>query len=317
MTRKPLILSLVLLGSVWSVSELFAADFQLEDTPGKYLDVIQDGKIVGRYMYALDLSDEEARHETYKPYLHLFGPDGETPITKGAGGRFTHHRGVFRGWSKLKLDGKSYDTWHMRGNVQEHLRFEEKGANHDGATFTSVIRFRLDDGEPLLHENREIRFLPPPEPAYAMLDVTSTVKATEGTVLLNGDPEHAGLQFRPANEVVTSETRYAYPRENADPHKDLDYPWVAESFVVDGNRYAVVYLNHPENTKGARTSAYRSYGRFGMWFKTEIPEGEEDVTRVRLIVLEGDIPAVEFIRAQYRTFTGQDCGEQSQRKPAE
>jgi hypothetical protein len=317
MNRQYLVSSLVCLALAGSASTSYPAEFELQNTEGQYMDVLRNGQILARYMYALDLSDGDTRHETYKPFLHVFDPDGDQPITKGAGGQFTHHRGVFRGWSKLRLGGTSYDTWHMRGNVQEHIEFIDANADGKGATFTSVIRFRLDDGEPLLKERRTMSFLPAPDAAYVMLDVTSVVQATEGDLVLNGDPEHAGLQFRPANEVDRGKTEYAYPIADADPHKDLDYPWVAESFVIGEKRYTVVYLNHPENAHGARTSAYRSYGRFGMWFKNEVPEGKEDVARVRLIVLAGGIPRTEFIRAQYKAFTGQDCGGESQRKPAE
>src|SRR6056297_969283 len=144
MSRTLLIFSLSYLALAGPTSLSFAAEFKLQDTQDHNLDILQDGQLVGRYMYALDLSNRDARHDTYKPYLHLFDPTGERPITKGAGGRFTHHRGIFRGWSKLNLDGKSYDTWHMKGNVQEHTKFINSKADSDGATFTSVILFHTD-----------------------------------------------------------------------------------------------------------------------------------------------------------------------------
>jgi len=280
------------------------ADYELQDTAGRHLDVLQDGTLVARYMYALDLSSGKTRHETYKPFLHVFDPQGETPITKGPGGRFTHHRGVFRGWSRLTLGDAKYDTWHMKGVVQKHLRFAER----EGASFSSVISYQTDDGKLLLEEQRKTTFLPPPKPAYAMFDVASTVKAVAGPVKLHGDPEHAGLQFRPANDMKDSETVYCFPGKDADPRKDRDYPWVAESFVISENqRYTVVYLNHPENSDGAIFSAYRSYGRFGAWFNGELPDGGEKTTRVRFVVLKGDFPPPEFIQQQYNAFAGTDA----------
>ena len=64
-------------------------------------------------MYAHDVSTPERRLETYKPYLHVFDADGTAPITKGAGGDFTHHRGIFIGWNKISVGGKTMDRWHM------------------------------------------------------------------------------------------------------------------------------------------------------------------------------------------------------------
>lgn len=158
----------------------------------------------------------------------------------------------------------------------------------------------------LLEEERTMRFQKPPQGAYALIDVVSTVKATEGTILLDGDPEHAGLQFRPANEIQDAKTVYCYPQEKANPKKDRDYPWVVESYTVNENRYSVIYLNHPENTEGAVFSAYRPYGRFGAWFKTEIPEGESKTTRVRFVITNAEMPSPEYIQEQYNAYTGSE-----------
>ncbi|TWT62778.1 DUF6807 family protein [Rubinisphaera italica] len=305
-----MLMSIVYSGTVSEVSaddKSLSTGFQLQDIEGDHLDVTYNGKPVGRYMYDLDLSSDEKRHETYKPFLHVMNPTGEAPITKGAGGQFTHHRGIFRGWAKLKLNNEQYDTWHMKKVVQKHVRFTGNQSNAEEAAFTSVILYRTDDGKALFEEDRTMSFKTPPQGGFAMIDVTSIVKARQGKLTLDGDPEHAGLQFRPANEVEKSKTRYCFPKENADPKKDRDYPWVAESFVVEGKQYNVIYLNHPENTKGAIFSAYRDYGRFGAWFKTDIPEGASDTTQVRFVITEGEMPTPEFIQQQYNTYTGSDA----------
>src|SRR5689334_18124052 len=43
----------------------------VKDTPGDHLDVLVDGKVATRYMYAWDTSTPERRTQTYKPYLHV------------------------------------------------------------------------------------------------------------------------------------------------------------------------------------------------------------------------------------------------------
>src|SRR4051812_24944909 len=71
-----------------------AADgFALKDTPGDYLDVLSDGKLIARYMYNHDVSDKEKRDQHYKPFLAVYDNEGKEPITKGAGGTLPHHRG--------------------------------------------------------------------------------------------------------------------------------------------------------------------------------------------------------------------------------
>ena len=296
-----------------------AAEFSLKDTPGEHLDVLSGGKIVGRYMYAHDVSSPGRRLETYKPYLHVFDADGVAPITKGAGGDFTHHRGIFIGWNKMTVAGVKMDRWHMVKGDQIHEKFTAQKAGADGASFTSLVRWTGETPDlTAVEEERTVTFLPAPAPAYALVDFVSRVKAVGGETVLDGDPEHAGLHFRPANEVVRKETVYLYPKANAEPHKDRDYPWFAESFTLGGKRYSVVYLNHPGNPRGAAVSAYRDYGRFGAYFKTTIPSGETATFRARFLVQSGELPTAEVIHKLWNEYAGaSEPVPQTTTKPAE
>ena len=303
-----------------STCYLHAAEFSIQETPGKYTDILQNGKIVGRYMQEHDVSTDKARNDTYKPYLHIFDPAGKEPITKGPGGEYTHHRGIFIGWMKITVDGqKPVDRWHMKnskgdeakvGNVTVadivHQKFLEQKADSNGATLTSQnIWQNIKPGEPMLEEERTMQFLPAPEPAYAMIDFTSKVKAVAGDTTLDGDPEHAGLQFRPSDEVERAKTVYLYPVAKAEPHKDKDYPWVAETFTLKtGGTYSVIYLNHPSNVKNTAFSAYRNYGRFGGFFKGPVKKGETFTAKARFLIIAGEMPSADFIQKQYNVYAG-------------
>lgn len=296
----------------------FAGGYSFHDEKGQHLDVLRDGKIVARYMYAHDKSTAERLHETYKPYLHVFDAEGKAPITKGPGGTFTHHRGIYIGWNKLNIAGKIYDRWHMKGGEQVHEKFLSQKADSESATFTSLVRWTGDGPEAILEEERTLTFLPAPAPAYAVIEMTSKLKAVGGETKLDGDPEHAGLQFRPAEAVDRKVTTYVYPVENAEPHKDKDYPWVGETFGLGGKQYSVVYLNHPENTKEASCSAYRDYGRFGFWFKGTIPAGGTQTLRARFIIAEGEMLSAEVIQKARNQFAGtNDPVPSVTKKPAE
>ena len=83
-------------------------------------------------MTAYDESTPESKHETYKVYTHIFDKHGKAPITKGAGGApFTHHRGIFLGWSKTRFSGKSVDSWHMKGCVQVYKNYRLEGGRKE------------------------------------------------------------------------------------------------------------------------------------------------------------------------------------------
>ena len=142
--------SLFLLGLI-SGSAQAADAFQVKDNAGQYADVITpDGKPILRYMYSLDTSDDAKKFDTAKVFAHVMADDGETTLTKGAGGKFPHHRGIFIGWNKLKQGGKSHDLWHVRNTVQKHREFEATEATDKGAKLTAQIDWIGVDGKPVL-----------------------------------------------------------------------------------------------------------------------------------------------------------------------
>jgi hypothetical protein len=54
-----------------------------------------------RYIHPkLDESSTEKRVNTFKVFHHVYDPAGTLLVTKGAGGHFTHHRGLFYGFAK-------------------------------------------------------------------------------------------------------------------------------------------------------------------------------------------------------------------------
>jgi hypothetical protein len=110
-----------------STNESPAAEngFVWQDTPGEHLDLLYNGKPALRYMYhALDESSPEKREATFKPYHHVFSPDGSTLLTNGANAKlYPHHHGVFYGFNKCSYDGKEADVWHCKdGAYQSHER---------------------------------------------------------------------------------------------------------------------------------------------------------------------------------------------------
>src|SRR5690606_32364806 len=109
----------------------FAADefrWQVDEEKGE-ADLLVGEQPVVRYMFAYDTSSASRRAETFKPYHHVFAPGSDRIITKGVGGLYTHHRGLFVGWNRIQFGEKSVDTWHGRGASQQHMRFVDKQAD--------------------------------------------------------------------------------------------------------------------------------------------------------------------------------------------
>ena len=157
----------------------------------------------------------------------------------------------------------------------------------------------------MIEETRTMTLQRPTESAFRLqIDFSAELKSVAGDVLLDGDPEHAGVQYRPADEMVREETIYIFPKAEADPTVDLDYPWVGETYTLSGNRHSVVQLNHPDNPKETRFSAYRDYGRFGAFFVHPIANGETLKICYRFLIADGELPATEQIHASWDRFVG-------------
>ena len=277
--------------------------FSFKDTPGAHLDVLCEGKPVTRYMYARDTSTKERAHETYKVYNHVFDADGREVITKGAGGLYTHHRGIFIGWSRTRFDGGSHDTWHMKTTTQEHQKFLSRSAGPVLARFRALIYWNISGPKTILAEQREITIYRQPAPAIMLMDFRTKLSAAYGDVRLDGDPEHAGCQYRPHNDVATAKSaKYLFHADGVNPTRQLDLPWVAMTYGLKGKQYHVQHMSHPDIPKGSRYSAYRPYGRFGAYFKKDIPRGETLELRYRFYVGAGEMPSREAFAARHAAF---------------
>lgn len=273
----------------------------------EYLDILVEDRPVLRYMYAYD---PQRRDETYKPYHHVLAPDGESLLTKGPGGRFPHHRGIYIGWNRIRHGGEQHDLWHMHQNAaQVHQRFLANDTSPEQTRSSSLIHWIGRDGETvILEETRTIILHHTDSDAHALIDVISELKAVNGDVYLGGDAEHAGLQYRPHNDVVDNKSaKYVFSTEglnltqnNTRQHRDM--PWATLTYELKGGTWTVQYMNHPDNPEGSYYSAYRDYGRFGAFFTKEIKDGETLTLRYRLRITEGDAPGHEAMNNHYRAY---------------
>jgi hypothetical protein len=140
-----------------------------------------------------------------------------------------------------------------------------------------------------------------------LIDFSSRLTAVAGPVKLDGDPQHAGFQFRAAQEVAEktkSQTYYVRPDGVGKPGQtrnwpgdkhQVNLPWKAMSFVVGGQRYTVAYLDHPANPKESRWSE-RDYGRFGCYFEYELTSEKPLEIRYRLWIQPGEMTVAEVAR---------------------
>lgn len=315
MRRHGIVLAFGLIALVSCVNSAAATDegFEWQEEQGDHIDLLYNGQPAIRYMMPkLDETSDETRNATHKPYHHVYSPDGKTLLTKGPGGKFPHHKGLFYGFNKITYgDGKTCDTWHCTGKThQSHEKVLKAETMVDSAWHQTAIDWHGQDGEVFANETRTIYVSRPAVEGVEgwLIDFTSHLETADGKPIhLDGDPQHAGFQFRATQEVpdkTANETYYLRPDGKGKPgesrnwdHKNVDapdnaksenLPWNALSMVVDGQRYTVVYLDHPDNPKPARYSE-RDYGRFGSYFVADVTKEKPLEVKYRLWVQPGEM----------------------------
>jgi hypothetical protein len=261
--------------------------FRFEDEEGLSTDLILGDRPVMRYMYeTLDTSSQQRIGETYKVYHHVYDPHGKGFVTKGPGGLFPHHRGLFYGFNKISysVDGQAMtaDVWHCRsGESQAHVKVHSEVTGNVLGRHRLEIDWKGKNGQPFATEWRELS-------AYnveggVMIEFASKLETLVGEITLAGDPQHAGFQFRGSQEIpdkTAAQTYYVRPDGKGEPGAFRNWPgnkdhvnlrWNALCFVLGEERLTCCYLDHPENPKEARFSE-RNYGRFGSYFEYTVDE---------------------------------------------
>lgn len=233
--------------------------------------------------------DRKNREGTYKTYTHLLDFNGEGLLTKGAGGKFSHHRGLYIGWNKTQTEDREYDSWHMK-NCFQQLNGEVAIEETDDAVHLSFqVDWRPIQGEAFVREDREHHLFAGPNGAR-IVDFVSTLHAIGGPIALRGDLQHAGMQIRLANEVSEHEetTEYILPEgaEELDDDKVVGAWWVTCSAIIEGKRYWFVHMTAPDLPGGVPVYSIRRYARFGAFFEPDLAPDTPMTLRFRVVASE-------------------------------
>lgn len=288
-----------------SSDEPSASGFAWKDAPGEQVELSFDGRPVMRYVYKNREAAKQAGDKYFKVYHHLYDPTGTRLVTKGdLDGLYPHHRGLFYGFSRISYGEAKVNTWACSGeDFQSHEGFLAQTAGPVLGRHLVAVDWH-GKGQVFAKEQRELT-------AYSLsggvlVEFVSRLSSTVGPVKLDGDPQHAGFQFRAAQDVADNpkatyflrpdgpdkpgETRN-WDAKGRDPRM-VNLPWDAMSFVVGGRRYTAVYLDHPANPKEARYSE-RPYGRFGSYFEANLDQDKDLVIRYRLWLQEGEMTVTQ------------------------
>jgi hypothetical protein len=277
-----------------------AEAFSWQDTKGDFTDLKFGDRPVLRYMYTtFDDSSKDKRELTYKVYHHLYDPDGQRLVTKGAGGLYPHHRGLYFGFNQITYgENKKADIWHCTGDAhQTHEKFLASEAGPVLGRHRLEIAWHGQGKEVFAKEERELTVYN--VPGGQLVEFATRLSSSGSKIKLNGDPQHAGFQFRASQEVAektASKTYYIRPDGVGKPGEEKqggDYPWKGMSFVLGDQRYTAAYLDRPTNPKPCQHSE-RNYGRFGSYFVYEVTPEKPLEIAYRIWLQKGEMKAEEI-----------------------
>jgi hypothetical protein len=302
-------------------------EFQWEQNKDRSTTLTLAEQPVLRYMNApYDNSTPQKRDRTYKVFHHLYDPTGKRLVTNGGQTDaytdekkllYPHHRGLMYAFNKISYgEGlkKTADTWHAKpGDThQQHDRLLSEEAGPVLGRHRVLVNWYGPKNDVFGVEERELTVYN--ARGGTLVEFASRLKTTGGKVRLDGDPQHAGFQFRAANEVAektAKQTYYLRPdgkgkldeTRNWDPKTKegpVNLPWDAMCFILGGQRYTVCYLSNPSNPKESRFSE-RDYGRFGCYFEYDLTEDHPLIVNYRVWLQDGETTG-EQVEALYQAF---------------
>ena len=270
--------------------------FTWRNAPGEYAELIRGTRPVVRYM--CNTLDQSNLEETYKVYHHVYDPAGIRFVTKGSGGKYPHHRGLFFGYCDVTYgDGQKANTWSGRNTPQTHGGILAEEVGPVLGRHLAAVEWRGKQNEVYLNESREVTVYD--VPGGTLIEFASRLTTAGGKIKLDGNAPHAGFHFR-ADQEVAAETEKLTYYLRPDGKGELgrarasaqNVPWDAISFVLGKERYTVLYLDKPGNPKPVEYNE-RTYGRFGSFFKYELDDGKDLEVDYRIWLQDGEMTVEE------------------------
>ncbi|HEV7867708.1 MAG TPA: DUF6807 family protein [Chthoniobacteraceae bacterium] len=310
----------LLLASLFAAAVSVRADWTIKDDanselPGRKVDVAQDGQLVARFIYG---------EGQIKPYLRVYGEQGDGLNEWHEKQQFPHHRGIYIGWNKIASDLGTFDLWHMtKGATMVVTKLEKLEGGKDSATLVATIEWNggkadASGSKLLLTETRTLVISRPPAftvvprtrliqwaPKAVQVDATFELKPARD-LTLDGDLQHAGVHFRASQSVQErkGETTYVWePDLDGKGGKVVsqELKWARLTFPIGARWYHATHLNAPSNP--VEQLSWRDYGRFGFFFTKSLAKEEQLAVKYRIVTeLAADVTAkpTEEQRAEFR-----------------
>jgi hypothetical protein len=150
---------LLLLAACWLLGadelsgETPSTGFRLTESAGA-LQVHEGNRPVLAYNFGVQRKAGVPEDRARSCYIHpLYGLDGEI-LTDDFPRDHYHHRGLFWAWPHVRIEGKEYDLWMLRGIRHQFEQWKERTAAADTATIAGENGWYVEDRKVLGEEFR-------------------------------------------------------------------------------------------------------------------------------------------------------------------
>ena len=223
----------------------------LTQTKDKSVEVLDDGRLIGRYSYGKDV---------HKPYIYpVLGPEDKC-VTSNAPGDHIHHHST---WVGLEFESPMADFW-LEGKGSGRIVNQEIHRLIQGQVFADIEAKNawIDiDGKTLLRETRSMRFWPLADGEW-ILDFKTTFRPSCKVII--ADSKEAGtvcLRVAPSMEVRNGgRLENSLGMVNEAQLWGKRAPWIDYSGQVDGVPLGVSIFDNPENPRFPSHWHARDYG---------------------------------------------------------
>ncbi len=299
---------------------LFSKKLRWVEKAGAHIDLLAGDQPVMRYMNRPYDADKATRDLSFKVFHHLWDFEGKRFVTNGGHNNedaatskllYPHHRGLMFAFNRISYgDKQTADTWHCnKGEHTSHVKTLHQLAGVDIAEHRVLLNWHGQKDDVFAQEERQYTVYKLAD--GVLIEFASRLKSKAGNVRLDGDPQHAGFQFRAHNDVAAKTAKQTYylrpdgkgaldETRNWDPKTKkgpVDLPWNVLSFVLDDQRYSVEYIDHPNNP-GEKRYSERNYGRFGCYFEYDLTEEKPLVLNHRIWFQKGEMTKEQAARLQ-------------------
>jgi type 1 glutamine amidotransferase len=285
------------------------AEFRLRDIGGKSLELTENGAPVFVYNYGTMLKEGAPADRARCCYLHpVYAPNGAV-VTDDFPKDHWHHRGISWMWPVVKVEGKTYDLWTIKGILARFEKWHRKQAGSRQAAISFQDGWYIGERK-VVQEDVEI-VAHPVAAGRRVLDFTIRLRAMQESVEIAGEPDankgYGGFNIRFAPRTGTT---IAVPGSADIKDSDLQpQPWAELTGDFNGKRAATRITIDPGNP-AAPGWCLRHYGFLGVEFPGlqayKLDRQTPLVMKFRVSLAEA--PSLPKVLVYTRNFTSEGKG---------